>query len=117
MQKCLKSILVYTLLTVYWRKAEVDVTFKLVDISTGGTFWGARVTFNSEKGVTDTTGEVQFTTNAGTYNYDIDKLYYQHETGTVSVQSDTTLYFAGNSNPAGMEIISDSRKIICWEIN
>ena len=40
MQKRLKSILVYTLLTIYWRKAEVDVTFKLVDISTGGTFWG-----------------------------------------------------------------------------
>jgi mannan endo-1,4-beta-mannosidase len=90
-----KQVVIYsdTTLTVYLRKAEVDVTFKLLDINTGETFWGARVTFNDENGVTDTAGEAEFRTIAGTYNYAIDKLYYRQETGTVSVQSDTTLYF------------------------
>jgi hypothetical protein len=90
-----KQVVIYsdTTLTVYLSKAEVDVTFKLLDINTGETFWGARVTFNDENGVTDIEGEVAFTTIAGTYNYAIDKLYYQNKTGTVSVQSDTTLYF------------------------
>ena len=89
-----EQVVIYsdTTLTVYLKKSEVDVTFKLLDINTGEVFWGAGVTFNDENRVTDTEGKVQFTAYAGTYNYAIDKLYYQDEIGTVSVQSDTTLY-------------------------
>jgi hypothetical protein len=54
-------------------------------------FWGAGVTFNSEKTITDDEGVVQYTVLEGEYEFSTDKTNYYQETGTLNIISDTTI--------------------------
>lgn len=90
-----KQVVIYsdTTINIYLNRKIFDVTIKLMDKSTLNTFWGVNVTLGSETQVTDDNGEVTFTLYEGTYEYLINKLLYQEETGSLEIISDTTINF------------------------
>ena len=70
-----------------------NVTFMLYNKNTLMPLPMTSVTFNSGTAVTDASGKAVFTVNGGTLPYSINKPSYQYESGTITVQSDTTFYF------------------------
>jgi hypothetical protein len=80
-----------TTITLYLEKKLFDVTIKLMDKNTLNAFRAVNVTLGSEIQATDNDGEATFTVYEGTYDYLINKLSYQEETGTLTISSDTTI--------------------------
>lgn len=82
-----------TTLIFYLIQRGFNVSLTLMDNKTHEPFWGARVTVDSNTQVTDGSGQVLFSLRSGTYEYTINKISYQVETGNISITSDTSIIF------------------------
>lgn len=82
-----------TLLTFQLSPYKKDVAIAVFDQSSGDAFTGVVVLFNSEEKVTSENGEVVFQVYNGEYDYFIEKNSFKNESGTVTVNSDTTFHF------------------------
>jgi hypothetical protein len=69
---------------------QYSVTFQLQDVRTHETFWGVNVYFDNINVVTDDDGSVNYLVPSGTYDYLIDKVSYENDSGSVSIDRDTT---------------------------
>ena len=69
------------------------VTFTLQDQKTQEKFWGVTVSFGSATQVSDVNGQVFFSVPKGSYMYSINKIFYKPVTGTLAIDSDTSIIF------------------------
>jgi hypothetical protein len=90
-----KQFFIYsdTSITLFLTKERYDVTIKLLRANTFEAFNYTSVTFSSTTQVTNVSGEAAFTVYGGPHEYSINKASYQPESGSVTIQSDTTIYF------------------------
>ncbi len=82
-----------TTLTFHLVPQEYNVTIAVHDKATGATFEGTPVTFNNETSVTNILGETYFQAYQGLFDYTISKTSYQDISGTLELNSDTTIHF------------------------
>ncbi len=72
---------------------EYDVTIRLLDSYNNDPFWGVPVELGEYSEVSDGEGEVVFILAEGEYNYQINKISYKPESGTINIVSDTVIDF------------------------
>jgi len=91
----LKQSIIYsdTTITVYLSVKLATLTLKMLDQATSKALQAVNVTFGKEKVVTNVQGETFFTLRPGEFNYHFIKRSFQEEKGTISIASDTTIFF------------------------
>jgi len=72
---------------------EYNVTFVVHDKLSGQTFGGTPVLFNGLNEATNDQGQAFFRVYEGSFDYFIEKNSYQNVSGTLKVESDTTVHF------------------------
>lgn len=90
-----EQFVIYSDTTLYFNLTPKEYNIKIVvhDEENGDTFEGVPVQFNNTEEVTNASGEVYFLAYEGIFNYFIEKNSYFNESGSVKIESDTTLHF------------------------